>query len=359
MAQGCEAQRRASPVKDMTGAPIWYVVFEALDGERTAVLDELSQLGCIRGNLERSYSPRDEIVFGRGANASVSRMYHRGLAQVVAVKKMNSMMELDAIERELATLLQVQLHPNVIGCHGIFWSVEEELPRFSLVLEAALAGDMLNQVLHVGVLTEPKAKPLFAGMMQGLAHLHDWDIVHRDIKAENILLVSEETGVRAVIADFGLATWLSDSVQMARRCGSPGYVAPEVCVGTPYGLNVDVFGAGVVLFFMLSKDMPFVSRDRDTAATMRKTVKCALHLHRPPFDAMSSRVRGMLRETICKSPDDRLSSERCFTPGCRAGAPRGRTARAPSGRRAPSTPQRLRRRPRQRLSPQDLRPRRQ
>jgi len=167
-------------------------------------------------------------------------------------------------------------------------------------------GDLLHKVLKYGVMTENTARPIFIGLMKGLAHIHSHNIVHRDIKAENILLKSDEC---AAVADFGLATWITDEVQMARRCGSPGYVAPEVCLGTPYSFKVDVFGTGVVLFFVLSKEMPFSSKDRDTAATMRRTVKCSLHLHKPPWDGMSSRLRNIMRQTICKTAEERLSSE--------------------------------------------------
>merc|ERR1740121_1152816 len=178
------------------------------------------------------------------------------------------------------------------------------------MFDAACGGDLLAKVLHSDPLTEAHAKALFHGMMKGIAHIHSHGIVHRDIKAQNILLMSDDT---VVVADFGLATVLSDRVQMARRCGSPGYVAPEVCLGKePYGLKVDVFGAGVNLYLMLSKEMPFSSPDRDTAATMRRTVKCSLHLRRPPWDGFSSALRGMLRETITKEQEGRLSADQAL-----------------------------------------------
>merc|ERR1719210_2406929 len=105
-----------------------------------------------------------------------------------------------------------------------------------------------------GVFGENAARSLFSGIIQGLDHIHRHDIVHRDIKAENVLLKRDNF---AVITDFGLATWISDRAQMARRCGSPGYVAPEVCLGMQYDVKVDVFGAGVILYLTLSREMPF------------------------------------------------------------------------------------------------------
>lgn len=64
--------------------------------------------------------------------------------------------------------------------------------------------------------------------------------MHRDVKTENVLLKGEVP----LVADFGLACKSSDAVQMARRCGSAGFVAPEVCLGERYDYKVDTFGAG-------------------------------------------------------------------------------------------------------------------
>jgi serine/threonine protein kinase len=206
----------------------------------------------------------------------------------------------------VATLLDVNNHKHVVAFHGLFWHTDSQGPRLSVVFECASHGDLLHKVLKYGTMTEITARPIFGGIVKGLAHIHSHGIVHRDVKAENILLKRDDL---ALLADFGLATWTSDEAQMARRAGSPGYVAPEICLGTPYCVKVDIFGIGVVLYFTLSKEMPFTSRDRDAATTMRKTVKCSLHLHRPPWDTMSSRLRNILRQMICRTAEERLSAD--------------------------------------------------
>jgi len=284
----------------------WFLVAEG-EAEHYEILDAFSLNGCLRRDLEVSYSPPSsgEIVIGEGAYASVQCMRARD-GTSVAVKKMNAAVELDAIEREVATLLDSNGHEHIVSFHGLFWRVDDQGPRLSLVFECASHGDLLHKVLKCGTMNEVTARPIFGGVVKGLAHLHSHGIVHRDVKAENILLKRDDI---AILADFGLATWTTDEVQMARRAGSPGYVAPEVCLGTPYCVKVDIFGVGVVLYFMLSKEMPFSSKDRDTAATMRKTVKCSLHLHRPPWDTMSSRLRNILRQMICRTAEERLSAE--------------------------------------------------
>jgi calcium/calmodulin-dependent protein kinase I len=218
---------------------------------------------------------------------------------------MNASADLDLVQREAATLLTVQTHSNVIGYVGMFWS-REESPCFNLVLAAATGGDIFRRVKGEGVLPEAEARKLVAGAMRGLQHIHSKGVVHRDVKAENILISGDENEERALLADFGLATFLSDEAQMARRCGTPGFAAPEVCLGCRYGSNVDVFGMGVVLHYMLSTELPF--QGRDDSATMRATVECRLRLRQPPWESLSCALRSILRSMIWKDPEERLSS---------------------------------------------------
>jgi len=289
------------------GRDAWFILSPG-SGQQKDVLDALSAVGCIRTDLLEAFklSGEGDGVIGEGAYATVRCMRARD-GTAVAVKQMNATVELPAIERELATLIEMQPHENIVGFRGMFWQTEVDgSPRVAVAFDLAPCGDLLYKVLKFGAMVEADARTPFVGLMRALAHIHARNIVHRDIKAENILLKANDV---VVVADFGLATWVTDAVQMARRCGSPGYVAPEVCLGTPYSFKVDVFGAGVVLYFLLSMEMPSSSPDRDTAATMRRTVRCSLHLHRPPWDKMTSRLRNMLRQTICKSQEERLTSE--------------------------------------------------
>ncbi|CAJ1448778.1 unnamed protein product [Effrenium voratum] len=282
----------------------WFVI---LQGLRVAMdlMDLLSVRGCLRNDLGQSFAMAHEgdCTIGEGAYATVYHMQARD-GRAVAVKQMNYTTDYESIAREVSALVEVQ-GDHIIGFRGIFWSMEQEHIRFTAIFDLAPCGDLLFKILKNGAMTEATARPLFSGILRGLKRIHDHDLVHRDIKTENILL---QKGNIPMVADFGLACKVWDEQQMARRCGSAGFVAPEVCLGTPYDSKVDNFGAGVILFFLLSKEMPFSSPDRDSAATMRKTVKCSLHLQRPPFNEMTSRLRNMLRQLICKNQEDRLTA---------------------------------------------------
>lgn len=80
-------------------------------------------------------------------------------------------------------------------------------------------------------------------------------VIHRDIKIENILVseVSEPANYDIRVADFGLAVFTPHDEYLRRRCGSPGYAAPEVLLGRPYNYKADIFSAGAVFFNLLTR----------------------------------------------------------------------------------------------------------
>lgn len=286
---------------------VWYFLSQDVE-LRTDILDIFSLCGCLRRDLNEAYrnsNPTQVLLIGEGAYAKVHAMAHR-TGRTMAVKKINAGVQVKSILNEISTQLQVHDHVNIIGFRGLFYAYEGDTLRLSAVFDLAPHGDLLYRVMRYDAMREPAARPLFRGILSALTYIHQHQIVHRDIKAENVLLMGE---THAAVADFGLAARMSDSAEMARRCGSPGYVACEVCLGQPYGAKVDSFSAGVVLYFMLSQEMPFSSPDHDTAKTMQRTVRCNLHLQNPPWSGMSSRLRNILRSLICKNQSQRVSSE--------------------------------------------------
>ena len=89
--------------------------------------------------------------------------------------------------------------------------------------------------------------------LSALAYLHRNLIVHRDLKPENLILASKGDDIDVRIADFGLATRLSTpDEKLYLRCGSPGYVAPELLRDKGYNCSYDIFSAGVILYVLLT-----------------------------------------------------------------------------------------------------------
>ncbi|CAG9321515.1 unnamed protein product [Blepharisma stoltei] len=177
---------------------------------------------------------------------------------------------IEALKSEIFTLKTLD-HPNVIKLHKIY----ESNTHVHLVLDYVEGGDLLKRLLEKGPLSEKKASKFAVKLLKLLNYLAQHQIVHRDIKLENILLVSDKKETDFKLTDFGLACISNE--ELTDNCGSPGYVAPEILRKIPYGLKVDIFSVGVVLFMMLSARAPFSGKSpKDIIA---KNKECLLSFH--------------------------------------------------------------------------------
>uniref|UniRef100_A0AC35GJ63 Protein kinase domain-containing protein n=1 Tax=Panagrolaimus sp. PS1159 TaxID=55785 RepID=A0AC35GJ63_9BILA len=191
---------------------------------------------------------------GAGNFSKVKLGVHCLTKEKVAVKVMDkSKMDQKAqrlLSREIASM-ELLHHPNVIR----LFEVIETLSKVYLMMEYAAGGELYTYVHENGKLTEETAKPIFAQLISAVAHLHAKGIVHRDIKAENVIF-SQPGWIK--LADFGFSCKYEDDTHLATFCGSPPYAAPELFRDPNYhGPAVDVWALGVTLYFMLVGVTPF------------------------------------------------------------------------------------------------------
>jgi serine/threonine protein kinase len=197
----------------------------------------------------------------------------------------------------------------MIDFRGVFRDSSDGLARLFLMFEFPAQGDLLRVVVKNGRLPEAVAQPVFAGIIKGLSYIHSLDIVHRDIKTESIFL--KRDGV-PVIAEFGVATSITDKEEMSRRCGTPGFIAPEICIGKKYDVGVDLFGAGVTFFFALSCELPFTSPDGDVKKTMKLTVRGRLDFASHHWERKSRHLRQLLRQLMTVNPANRITCQQAL-----------------------------------------------
>jgi serine/threonine protein kinase len=159
-------------------------------------------------------------------------------------------------------------HPLVLCIHRVY----EDLDHIHLVLDHVPGGELFSRIIKRGKFCEQNAAQFASNLLQALDYLHTNGIVHRDLKPENILMTSETDDTVFQIADFGLATFISNEV-LSLRCGSPGYVAPEILKNKSYGTKVDIFSAGIVMYILLSGRAPFPGRAPDEILQRNKEAK--------------------------------------------------------------------------------------
>lgn len=123
-------------------------------------------------------------------------------------------------------------------------------------------GDLFDAIAAANKFNERDSATMTRHLASALSYLHQRRIVHRDIKPENLLVDVDEAGNRVLkLADFGLAQEVTESLYMV--CGTPTYVAPEILAESGYGLKVDIWAAGVILYILLCGFPPFVSATND------------------------------------------------------------------------------------------------
>ncbi len=133
----------------------------------------------------------------------------------------------------------------------------ENSKNFFIVMEYASNGDLLSYVKDIGPLTEQKGRVIFRQVVEGIKHCHLKNVLHRDIKLDNILLDGEFS---VKICDFGVSRFIKKGNYIREQCGTPAYIAPEIIKDKGYeGFSADLWSLGVLLYVMISGTFPFTA----------------------------------------------------------------------------------------------------
>lgn len=304
--------------------------------------------GPSRGSLD-DYENWSKL--GNGGTGTVYRVLHRPSGVPYAIKVMEKKRLLQ--ERSVFGLTRTRsmsdkLHSKALSEARLLKTVQhehcirfvdilEDLDHIFLVMEFVNGGDLLDYLKAHGPFDEPSARVLMRQLLLGLQHLHERRIVHRDLKPENILLkhttgsppppppppsdsspASSSAGASNAsaaapvpaarlpmvkIADFGLARRCDDSAHTF--CGTKGYLAPEIIEAlrtggrSSYGASVDMWGAGVLLFILLTGAHPFCHGEQDDDSYRRITDGLQdTHFAHPRLVALSPGAKQFLKRLL-------------------------------------------------------------
>uniref|UniRef100_A0A3Q3EHF2 non-specific serine/threonine protein kinase n=1 Tax=Labrus bergylta TaxID=56723 RepID=A0A3Q3EHF2_9LABR len=194
-------------------------------------------------------------------------------------------------------IMKILNHPNIVK---LFEVIETERTLY-LVMEYASGGEVFDYLVAHGRMKEKEARAKFRQIVSAVQYCHQKHIVHRDLKAENLLL---DADMNIKIADFGFSNEFTMGNKLDTFCGSPPYAAPELFQGKKYdGPEVDVWSLGVILYTLVSGSLPF---DGQNLKELRERVLRGKY--RIPF-YMSTDCENLLKRFLVLNPSKRGTLE--------------------------------------------------
>uniref|UniRef100_A0A8C0IUW6 PAS domain-containing serine/threonine-protein kinase n=1 Tax=Chelonoidis abingdonii TaxID=106734 RepID=A0A8C0IUW6_CHEAB len=200
--------------------------------------------------------------------------------------------ELGKVTQEIAILLKLQ-HPSIIKVLDIF----ENGRFFQLVMEKHGSGlDLFTFIDNQPDLDEPLASYIFRQLVSAVEYLHCRNILHRDIKDENIIIAEDFT---IKLVDFGSAAYLEPGKLFYTFCGTIEYCSPEVLLGNPYqGPELEMWSLGITLYTLLFGENPFCE--------LEETMEAVLN---PPY-RVSEDLMALVSGLLCAAPEQRTTLEK-------------------------------------------------
>ncbi|KAI3423913.1 hypothetical protein D9Q98_009747 [Chlorella vulgaris] len=264
-------------------------------------------------------------VLGKGGFCSVRKALHELTGQPVACKiieksKLKDPKDRDRVDRECRVMRNLSNHTTVAR----LYEYVETQDHVYLMMEEAARGSLLDYVRERKRLPEEEAVQIFQQLLHSLQFCHRKDVVHRDIKLENILI---DAAGRMKLIDFGLCGYYVAGKRLRCHCGSPSYAAPEIVARKDYlGPPVDVWSLGIVLFAMLAGYLPFHAKEKKQLSE-----KILAGVYKPAA-WMSPAAQDLVSRMLTLDPEQRITLEQAWTHPWVASAPRWQPPGVGAGR---------------------------
>ncbi|XP_043196452.1 PAS domain-containing serine/threonine-protein kinase-like [Amphibalanus amphitrite] len=252
-----------------------------------------------RGEYSRYYTTLRQI--GMGAFGFVKLGYRNGDRLLVVTKfirkdKVHADHWVDdpSLARRVpleVSLLSMLNHPNIIRVLDVY----DNAQYVQMVMERHGCMDLFEFIDRDPAMDEPLASHIFRQICSALSHLHTLEILHRDIKDENVII---DSSFHVKLIDFGSATFVTRGQLLATFCGTVEYCAPEVLLGHRYdGYTLEMWSLGVTLFTLLCRENPF----HDVEDTISEPLRLPAQI--------TPNLAHLLTGLLDKSPDTRLRLE--------------------------------------------------
>ncbi|KAE8284102.1 Myosin light chain kinase, smooth muscle [Larimichthys crocea] len=239
---------------------------------------------------------------GVGKFGQVFRLSHKETGQVCAGKfyRARTSKERAAARKEIE-LMNCLHHSKLVQCLAAY----DTRPEMVMIMEYIAGGELFERIVDDSFEhTEPTSARYMQQILEGMRYVHKQNIVHLDLKPENIVCV-DTTGTQIKIIDFGLASKLEDDKPLMVMHGTPEFVAPEVISFEPVGLETDMWSIGVICFILLSGESPF--QGNSDPETLALVTAARYEFDQESFEDISDQAKDFISSLLKKDRRCRLS----------------------------------------------------
>ncbi|KXS10524.1 Pkinase-domain-containing protein [Gonapodya prolifera JEL478] len=239
-------------------------------------------------------------TIGEGSFGKVKLGWHKLTSQQVAVKIVDKT-HAPAVVREIDGWRALR-HPNIAQLYEVLTTES----KIYMVTEFVPGGEAFDMILRRGRMDDRSllAKRLFRQVVEAVKYCHDKNLVHRDLKLENVMLTDDMGNVKLI--DFGFTREVALPTQkqlLDTYCGSVAYAAPEMIIGKQYlGPQADIWSLGVILFTLVCGFLPF-DDDSENEILVQKKIK-ELDYEMPEF--LSDTCKDLITRILKLDPADRI-----------------------------------------------------
>ncbi|XP_036619645.1 serine/threonine-protein kinase 33 [Trichosurus vulpecula] len=251
---------------------------------------------------------------GQGSFGVVTEVTHKETDLKWAMKKVNKekagSSAVKLLEREVNILKSVN-HEHIIHLERVF----ETPKRMYLVMELCEDGELKEILNSKGHFSENETRQIIGDLGSAIAYLHKKDIVHRDLKLENILVKSSsineknETNFNIKVTDFGLAVQKEGGCEamFQTTCGTPIYMAPEVINAHDYSQQCDIWSIGVIMYMLLCGQPPFMASSEEKLFELIR--KGELRFGHSMWESVSDSAKSVLKQLLKVDPAHRITAK--------------------------------------------------
>lgn len=276
-------------------------------------------------DFHQEYELGNVIGHGTYSQVFLAKNRYTGVSYACKVINKYAVSKQQQLRDEIAILTSIQ-HEGIIGLNDFFETENELL----LILDLACGGELYDRLLQEKRFNETDTKTIISTLLDSCSYLHEKGVVHRDIKLENILLVSSSSRNNVRLTDFGIAkvldayeekprlrksTSYSEKMNQASRkrqrrrayttCGTDYYISPEILKGEGYCETVDMWSIGVVMYILLTGRPPFTN---EGSCIRNKIMSGQFSTTGAEWSDLSTEAKDLISKLLTVDPEARVTA---------------------------------------------------